>query len=222
MTYSTTVIIPAYIPDEKYLSLLYRAMTSLACQTYTYFKVILVLNDCSPDIQDKMRCFVECMPFDTLIIIKDDRTGPGDCMILAEKHVDTKYICRLDADDQYAVNKLDIQYTFMESNPDVDFSFTSYMSCSHWREEPWGPDHDKMNHQDNETLHKLIPIENIVCGASFMAKTETVRSIGGFERQPGREDWDMWLKAIRRGCVLRKIPRRLYIYTRDTSLPRRG
>ena len=38
-----SVVLPAYIPDDRYLGYLYRAVSSLATQTYKNFELILIL-----------------------------------------------------------------------------------------------------------------------------------------------------------------------------------
>ena len=56
-----------------------------------------------------------------------------------------------------------------------------------------------------------------------MFKTTAFFRIGGFEVGGiGREDYDLWFKALRMGCTFSKIPDQLYVHSLDTSVARIG
>lgn len=216
--HDVSVIIPAYIPDQKYLNMLYRAIVSLKNQTVHNFEVIPVMNGCSHDVHEQSRKFMELMDMPYLMLFKPDRTGAGDAFNYGLAHANGKYITRLDADDEYMPRKIEVQFDLMEKNPEIDFSFTScFFRTGNHITEPYYGNHEYLT---NEQIHTALPYENVLVGATFMATPASIKRAGGYQRTIGREDYDTWLCAVENNCVMRKIPDQSYIYTQGTSLPR--
>lgn len=214
-----SVVLPAHIPNERYLAMLQRSIASLACQTFQDFKLILILNDCYDGVYPLVDCFLSTMKFESVVVEMPERPGLGYALKKSEPYLDTKYTARLDADDYYMPDKLQTQYDYMEKHPDIDFLFTSGYDIYDSKVcDTYYGDHEYLTHKQ---IERSISYENIMLGASVLCKTSTLMMLGGFQLGIGREDYDLWLKAMDRGYKFAKIPEKLYAYTQGTSVPRR-
>lgn len=216
-----SVVLPAYIPDDRYLGYLYRAVSSLATQTYKNFELILILNDCSEEITEKISHLIKAMPFHTTTLHKPDRNGLGYVLKMSEPHLRGKYMARLDADDAYTPNKLKIQREWMEKHPNVDLCFTSSFELA--GDKIVAPYFKPTQHNNHDDIVKALRGENVMTGPTVMFRTKKLMDIGGFEEGPiGMEDWGLWGKASRNGYRFAKIPDQLYLYSQHTSVPRKA
>ncbi len=109
-----SVIMPAY-NAEKYIS---ESIESILNQTHKNFELIII-DDCS---KDKSWNIIQKYAKKNKIIhaIKNEK-NLGLCLTLNKgiKYAKGKYIARADNDDWYYPERLEKQYLFLESNPDV-------------------------------------------------------------------------------------------------------
>ena len=118
---SITVLMPVY-NAEKYLR---EAIDSILQQTFTDFE-FLIINDGSTDRSEEI-----------ILTYTDPRIryekNEQNIKLIATLNkgfelVTTKYVVRADADDINSLNRLELQYKFMEQHPDVGLSGTAYES----------------------------------------------------------------------------------------------
>lgn len=75
---------------------------------------------------------------------------------------------------------------------------------------------------DNEIKARL-PVENVMCHGSIMARKEVLDNLGGYRESEdckSREDHDLWLRAANGGYKFYNVPERLYCYSMNTSVER--
>lgn len=119
-----SVIMPAY-NAEKYIA---KAIQSILDQTYTNYELIII-DDASTDntweiIQSFKRKDRRIVTLRNKINQKLG-TSLNKCILKSKG----KYIARMDADDWSFLNRLHIQYEYMESNPKVGMSGGAMMIC---------------------------------------------------------------------------------------------
>ena len=117
--------------------------------------------------------------------------------------------------------KLEWQRNFLLENPGVDFCFT----------EAW----DKMGetllpncfkvgqYETHAQIAAALPRENVVCHGSALIRKLAIDSLGGYSTDRsllGREDWDLWKRAVGNGFTFHKVRERLYVYSMGTSVTR--
>jgi glycosyltransferase involved in cell wall biosynthesis len=114
-----SVIIPCYNCSET----IGKAVTSIAKQTLIPKEVILV-NDNSPDqtieiLQNLQNTYGK--EWIKIIDLKKNG-GPGQARNIGWELADQDYLAFLDADDIWHPQKLEIQFSWMKHNPEIDFS----------------------------------------------------------------------------------------------------
>ena len=120
-----------------------------------------------------------------------------------------KYIARIDADDYYTKDKLNVQVKYMEENPELDVTGTG-----------------RYLYNDEEGDYAIVkPIENpskktLLTGSPFahptiMMKKEVYDSIGGYTVSKATmrcEDLDLWFKFYEKDYIGKNIQKPLLHY----------
>ncbi len=222
------VIIPAYLPEQRYVSLLQRALKSLESQTFRDFKTIVVLNGC---FQDGHKIAGSLSFNNEIEILEIGEKASGaiarNVGISASK---ANLIAQLDADDQYHPLKLQKQFDFFKNN-NVDFLGTlafDYHSEDDIRDSCFQPGQFESHEQILEGLN----YQNVMCHSSVMCKRESILKLGSYNElnKPGTtwpeydtimwEDWDLWIRACKSGMIMHNLPERLYYWSTNTSVAR--
>jgi glycosyltransferase involved in cell wall biosynthesis len=129
--------------------------------------------------------------------LRQANAGPSAARNLALRSATGDYVALLDADDRFHPEKLARQVEALRARPDA-----SIVHCG-WRfvdadgrelpERGWP-------RLEGDVLDRLI-LGNLVHPVSVLLRRSTVDDVGGFdERCPVNEDWDLFLRAGRRGA----------------------
>jgi glycosyltransferase involved in cell wall biosynthesis len=215
-TDTISVLICVHSQDQEHDNLLQRALESLVRQTYTDFETIIVLDECweyTRSIIDSYRSVLDIRFFE-----RPTKQGLAAAKNFGLSKCRTDWVAYLDADDQYMDCKLEVQRKWMIENPNIDFCATN----------AWDLIDDYMvpncfavtQYSTHEQIVECLPEENILCHGSMMIRKIAIDSLGGYSTDKvylGREDWELWLRAVNANFHFSKIPERLYIYSHDRS-----
>ena len=112
-------IITAVYNSDKFIE---ETIISVLGQTYSNWKWYII-DDCSTDETFNM---ISKFKDNRIEYIKlDNNVGAARARNVGLKHVKTKYVAFIDADDTWNKNKLETQLRFMKDN-NYAFTFTSY------------------------------------------------------------------------------------------------
>lgn len=192
-----TVFMPVY-NAEKYLR---ESIESVLSQTYQDFE-FLIIDDGSID---RSRDIIQSYR-DDRIIFKALNHNFIDTLNKGLEIADGKYVARMDADDIMLPERLQVQYEYMESNPDVDacggyIEFIDYKDCQLKR--PTSPD---------ELLTTLILYSPIANPTSMIRKKRIVdNKIRYQHKYIYAEDYKFWTEVAKYG-KLANIPQVLLKY----------
>lgn len=229
MTNSVDVVIPAYLPRHENLMLLNRALKSLELQTYSDFHTYIILNGLYA-AEESVVSSISYQRSHTMIVLSGKTSG-AIARNVGMRAGSSQLIAQLDADDQYHPQKLEKQVEFMKMNSDVDILGTlawDYYHDGSVKESCFSPG----QYETHEQIEKALEHENVMCHSSVMLRREAINMLGGYEEnaKPGSEwpqygrrmweDWDLWLRACRRGLRLHTIPQRLYYWSVGTGVER--
>lgn len=223
------VIIPAYLPEEKYLHLLNRALSSLEKQTYKDFEVQLILNG----LYESKEAVLPQIIYNGKINIHDmkQKTSSAIARNYGIKNTNRKYICYIDVDDQYESEKLEKQLEFMEANNHVGVlgTRTKYLKNG----EICPPKFVETDHETHEQIKQVIKYDNIMFHGSLMLRRDIFNQYGLFYNETQKagtyweqyernmwEDWDLWIRMIEAGIIFHNLREPLYIWTLGTSVDR--
>jgi len=230
MKYSLTVLICVHSRSGGYDDLLMKALRSLESQTYKNFKTLIVLDSCWEETEQR----INQNNFSLNIIIKSKETKEGlsRAKNFGLSFVDTDLVAFLDADDMYVETKLEKQMNFFNEN-EVDFLGTQTWVI-------YGlvdlSDGDVLREScfalgTNEThdeIQSKIFGENVLTHGSLMIKMESLKELdyyfigldGNNNDVRGREDWNLWQRAMIKGYKFHQLQERLYIYRLFSGIDR--
>jgi len=121
-------------------------------------------------------------------------------------------LARMDADDTTHPDRIDRQVARLRSREDLAVCDSrveifrddgptggGYRAYQHWLD-------TIHSHADFE---REFLVENPVVHPAVMARTDLLRSVGGYREGPFPEDYDMWLRCLRAGARFHKLRDRL-------------
>lgn len=170
------------------------AIDSVRDQTFSNWKLI-ACDDCSKD--NSLQILKKSAEKDPRIKIISNRKNLGLAASLNHclKHVDTKYVARMDADDMSSTNRLEQQLLFLEKNPGFDLVGSQMLSF----------DENKIKHiidikeiPIKEDLPKFNPFHH----ATIMVKTSVMKELKGYRESFSTrrtEDVDLWYRFFKKG-----------------------
>ena len=223
------VIIPAYLPNEKYLYILNRALKSLENQTFKHFEVHLVLNG----LYDLKENILPNIKYNGNMTIHDmnGKASGAKARNYGIKNTKRRYIAYIDVDDQYLPEKLEKQVEFLETESYIDVLGTrTYYLIN---ERLYNPKFAENEHESHEQIYAIIEQDNVMFHGSLMFRREIFEKYNFYyneDEKPdtiwksyGRkmwEDWDLWLRMIKGGIKFHNLRDPLYIWTIGTSVER--
>lgn len=214
-----SVLICCHSVDMEHDQLLQQALESLARQTFSNFETVLVLDQCQPSTKWLAEAYKDVL--NLRIHERPHKQGLAMAKNFGIQHCTGDWIAYLDADDQWFDCKLEYQRAFLVSNPGIDFCFT----------EAWDSTGGVLTpncfavgqYETHAKIAAAIGRENVVCHGSAMIRKLALETLGSYRTDRsvlGREDWDLWRRAIDAGFTFHKIPERFYIYTMGSSVIR--
>lgn len=196
-----SVIIPVY-NCEKYII---ETLKSVYSQTVNDFEVIIV-DDCSTD--DTLRIIKEyIVDKEHFYVYQNDcNMGVAFSRNYAISLAQGEYVCLLDGDDVWESDKLAIQSQTLKDNS-IDGCYTSYAFIDN-NSEGIG----KSYLVDDQILtYKKMLKQNLIGCSTVIIKREIILK-EKFDRNVAHEDYALWLRLLRGGCVLKGISKVLVRY----------
>lgn len=182
------------IPVKNNANIVARALDSVVNQTAflngTFkYEIFLVDNDSSDNLKEvvskyKNLTYLFCK---TPGIVAALNTGVFHIMNLP--HI--KYIARIDADDMWLLNKIEIQFSYMLENSTIDICGTAirFITGNVFREWHYGEKHDQI-------IDDLQIGQNPIAHPSVIYKKNIFYKCGGYdETYKYNEDLDLWMRA---------------------------
>jgi glycosyltransferase involved in cell wall biosynthesis len=224
MNFKIGVIIPAYLPTDNYINFLDYCVDSVKQQSYKNIKTAIVYN--GPITKE----YTDCIN----INLKTKTSASVARNVGASLLHDCDYLCFLDADDSYFLDKIEKQLEFQSTN-NIDFCFTGI-----WHMDELSNLKDKpMNCETSYTTYELeqvLPFTNVLALSSSMIKTEKFfksgmfvatneYNIGGNQYHLNTnnniyEDYYLWSNALTKGYSFYKLGNALTKYRINTSVER--
>lgn len=180
-----SVIMSVY-NGERHLS---EAIESIICQTYTEFELIII-NDGSLDkTVDVIKSFS-----DPRIVFLENKNNIGLAASLNKGILEAKggYIVRMDADDVSLPNRLQLQYEFMQNNPDITVCGSSLVIYD-------SPDNQWKPPCTHEEINVRMLFECCLYHPSVIfRKDDVMDGSGGYDATFScSQDYDLWQRLSR-------------------------
>jgi len=176
-----SVILPTYNRPR----LLYRALMSVAGQTYRDFEVIVV-NDGGQSITE----IVSRFPFARLLV-RETNGGLSAARNTGIESATGHYLAYLDDDDMWLPEHLETCLEFLETIPSVR---ACYSNCYRWYNEKllmYGQNRESIIKEDDQR-------RRIACIINLVHERSLIDEVGGFDEDMREmEDWDFVIKMNR-------------------------
>lgn len=186
-----TVVIPVYkqahwLPDAI-----------VSAQNQTVHCHIIVVNDGSPDNASRIAKMYG------VEVIDKENGGLSSARNTGIKAAKTEWVLTLDADDR-------LHPTFLEKCLQKAEE-TGCDIVGTWQQE-FGDRNGMYRFIDNPTFEMFMESNRINCCSLYRKKMW--EDVGGYDEtlKRGLEDWNLWLKATRKGYTVRVVPEALFFY----------
>lgn len=196
-----SVIIPSY-NHENYVNI---AIQSVLDQTFSDYEILIADDGSSDNSWNIIRSFkdkrITSYKFDTNI-------GAAETVNFLIRKASGKYIALLNSDDYWHKDKLEVQYDFMEKNPEYAVCFTDVCIVDEkglalkYNKHTWSNMFKNSNSNRGIWLERLFFKGNSLCHPSIMIKREIYEFIGSynpcFAQLP---DYNMWIKMLKLSSI---------------------
>lgn len=204
-----SIVMPVYNAQEY----LCQSIDSILQQTFTDFELIIV-DDGSTDNSTKIIYGYK----DPRIYLILNGHNFIQSLNIGMTAAIGKYIARMDADDIMLPKRLQLQYEFMENNPNVDIS-GSWMQSFGQREYVMKNATDHNNILCQAILHSPLYHPTIIMKQNIIHSFPVLDNISQFynEKDTYAEDYHCWIELIKMGFVFANIPEVLVKYRYSNS-----
>jgi len=183
-----SVIIPAY----NAVLTIKETIESVQKQTFTDWEII-VINDGSTDGTPEI---IQSIKDERLKIFNYKNGGLPVARNRGILHASGEFIAFLDADDLWAVDKLEMQLKALQQHPEagVAYSWTCFMDVNE-QGEPVAYLPSSQYSFTGNVYQNLLVSDFIHSGSNTLIRKEAINSVGEFDPMlKSCEDWDYWLR----------------------------
>jgi len=200
-----SVVMATYNDRLDYLEL---AIDSILSQTYRNFEFIIVDDSNKVETINYLQKRAE---EDTRIkfIHNEVKLGFVKSLNLGLKLSEGKYIARMDSDDISAVQRFEKQVEFLENNNEIDILGGNINLI-----DDNGTYTGSRRYKNNfEEIKKTMYYRNPLAHPTVMYKRSILNRIGSYDENfVMAEDYEMWLRAIKKGLVIANLDETLVNY----------
>ncbi|MFC1542900.1 glycosyltransferase family 2 protein [Pseudomonadota bacterium] len=192
------------IPCFRCSKTIVRAVTSITKQTQKPAEVILVDDASCDGSAEVLQQLVQRYPGWVKVLTLDRNQGAANARNAGWEVVRQPYIAFLDSDDAWHPEKIEIQYAYMSTHPEVAL-------CGHGHqllhEESAIPDWE-LSRAEAVRIHKwTLLLSNRFVTPSVMIRSDIEQRFS--ENQRYMEDHMLWMKIICSGAAVVKLPEEL-------------
>jgi len=170
---------------------------------------IIFVDDGSTD--DSIQCLRKYRGIKGLVIIEmDQNVGLANALNKAIESSDGEYLMRLDPDDFISKDRIEKQYNFLISHPEIDLVGSNVLYCTEKHK------HSKLRSNIQETHNEIVKEyrrgNHGIFHTSVMGKAKVFNTIRYNQESYPVEDYDFFTRAIQKGYLLANIPEKLTYY----------
>ena len=213
-----SVLMSVYKKEKpEYLKL---AIDSIYSQTLIPDEVVLVEDG---KLTDELETIIKEYEnkYDNFVVIRYEvNRGLGPALNDGLKKCKYEYVARVDADDSCMKNRFEVQMKYLTENKDVDIVGSNMIE---YDVDMKSAISTKCVPESNEKIKKYLKKRNPMNHPTVIFKKSKVIEAKGYEDVPYFEDYYLWAKMIKNGCLFYNIQENLYKFRGgSTMIKRRG
>ena len=179
-----SVILASNKVDEYF----YLAVKSIQEQSFKQIELIIILNGLA--LLDEAFALKELSLYSNIKIYTTKICGLNFSLNLGIHNASGIYVARMDADDISYVDRILMQFEFLEKNPDVAVCGSFYDEIN----ELGYIQGTKVLPTTDSQIRKFLTIGNPLCHPSVMYRKENISQIGAYLNGQYAEDYDLWVR----------------------------
>ncbi|WP_111671287.1 glycosyltransferase family 2 protein [Algoriphagus litoralis] len=187
-----SIVIPCY-NQARYLE---KTVESVLNSDYKWIEVIII-NDGSSD--DSLKIARKLSDQNQLVNVFDqENSGVASARNHGIREANGKYILPLDGDDLISTKYISEAVKVFESNPEVKVVYCHAVKFNEQGQKAW---------KLKPFSRRLLAKDNMIFVAALFRKVDC-DAVGGFseDMKMGREDWEFWIKMLKNGGEVVKLP----------------
>ena len=196
-----SIILPFYNCKDT----LGASIESILSQTYKSFELILIDNNSDSESYD---IAADYAAQDSRIrLISESRQGIVPALNTGIEQAAGKYIARMDADDISFPERFELQYNYLEKNPDVELVASAVNYIGNEEENYGFLEYVKWNNRllSHEDISLNRFIESPLVHPSVMFRKELIEKYGAYREGDFSEDYELWLRFLHHGVKMFKL-----------------
>jgi hypothetical protein len=195
------------------------AIDSLLLGSLVPAQIVLVIDGPIPsELSDLILQYD--LPLFTIVTLRRN-VGLGAALREGLRLCHYEYICRFDTDDISAPNRLHACFDFIVRNPSVDVLTTSVYEFRPSNTAMVSA-RTKFVYPSSKQLSAFLSRRNTINHPSVVFRKAAILAVGSYEHMPAFEDYYLWLKCRRSGCVFMSIEKPLVYMRRYATIERRS
>jgi glycosyltransferase involved in cell wall biosynthesis len=188
-----SIVMPVYNGEE----FLNQAVESILSQSFTDFEFVIV-NDGSVDRTSKI---LHSYKDPRIILIEGEKKGFSASLNEGISKSSGKYIARMDSDDISVINRLQLQFEFMEEHKEVGILGGQIILI----DENGFDVGKKINPTSFENIRRVIEIKCPVFHPTYYVRSAVYECLQGYRDFTVAEDYDFLFRALEKGFVINNL-----------------
>ena len=183
--YDVAVVIPVY-GDGKYVK---DSVLSCFKNSGTSLQVILVLDRATQEATALLHSLQT--EYSDIKVLVSEKPGISAALNLGISKAESDLVARLDSDDVMSSERLRIQVSFMEKNPQIDVCGSQVIHI----DEDSNPIRKSHYPENPKEISSRLKYTNALAHSSVIFRRQSFILAGGYRSQfDGAEDYDLWLR----------------------------
>lgn len=191
------------------------AVESAVHQTYKNIEIIVIDDGSTDDSQDILTALQEKYGF-----YLELRTNHGLVATLnyaLKNLVNGKYVCILDSDDYWALDKVKKQVAHLEQNPECGLCHTPVYFID--EKSTIISDYNQPTKKEGDIFELFLMGKTNIADGGVMVPLNVYQEVGYYDESIPLEDYQLWLKILSRypACYLNEYLAYYRMHTKNTS-----
>ncbi|MEQ8927042.1 MAG: glycosyltransferase [Fulvivirga sp.] len=201
-----TVVLPVYNAGKT----IRKAISSILNQTFKEFELIIINDGSTDDTLSAIRSFND----DRIRLYSTPNRGVAKAANFAMKLAQTNLIARMDADDEALLDRLQLQYGYLQHNTDVEVvSGLVQYGGNRLKNLGYALHVDRINELITHEQMFNRRFEDLpVANPSVMFCKSLIEKFGGYNEMNVPEDYELFLRWMSMGVKFSKLNHNLLIW----------